>query len=198
MDRRMTTTVVLVGLGLVHVVGADVLLTEEAALEAMFPGVEEVSSEVVTLTELQLTAVRDQLGGKWTLYQAGGSEGATGETEGELTLYHGTSGGERAGTALMETQPGKWGPVQYVIALDNTGAVKNLAVMMYVEKRGRPIASQSFLKQFIGKTVTDPVMVGKDVRAVSGATISSRATAFAVKKVLAIYHTVTAAAAEGD
>ena len=62
--------------------------------------------------------------------------------------------------------------------------------MSYKEKRGRPIARKSFLKQFIGKRSGDPVQVRKDIRAISGATISSDATCFAVKKAIAIVETV--------
>ena len=102
----------------------------------------------------------------------------------------GIKAGETTGVALVEVQPGKWGPVKYIVALDLTGKVTNLAVMSYVEQRGRPISTRRFLGQFIGKTGKSPITVGKDVDAVSGATISSRATAFAVKKVIALYETV--------
>jgi Na+-translocating ferredoxin:NAD+ oxidoreductase RnfG subunit len=90
----------------------------------------------------------------------------------------------------MEMQPGKWGPVHYIVALDLAGKVTDMAVMSYVEQRGRPISTKRFLSQFIGKTSKSALSVGKDVDAVSGATISSRATAFAVKKVIALYGTV--------
>jgi Na+-translocating ferredoxin:NAD+ oxidoreductase RnfG subunit len=62
--------------------------------------------------------------------------------------------------------------------------------MSYVEQRGRPIATRRFLDQFIGKTGKSAITAGKDIDAVSGATISSRATAFAVKKVVVLYETV--------
>jgi electron transport complex protein RnfG len=104
-------------------------------------------------------------------------------------------GGYTAGVAVVEVQPGKWGPVTYIVALDAYGSkVVNLAVMSYTEKRGRPISTKRFLGQFTGKTAASPLTVGKDIDAVSGATISSRATAFAVKKVLLLYQTVYGAA----
>jgi Na+-translocating ferredoxin:NAD+ oxidoreductase RnfG subunit len=43
------------------------------------------------------------------------------------------------------------------------------------------------LDQFTGKGSSDPIALNKDIRAISGATISSDATCFAVKKVLALY-----------
>ena len=59
--------------------------------------------------------------------------------------------------------------------------------MAYQEKRGRPIARNNFLDQFTGKGSSNPITLNKDIRAISGATISSDATCFAVKKVIAFY-----------
>ena len=95
---------------------------------------------------------------------------------------------QKAGVAVIEEQPGKWGPVEFIVALDPvSGKVKNLGVLAYSEKRGRPIARRNFLDQFVGKGGSDLIQVHKDIRAVSGATISSEASCFAVKKVIALY-----------
>jgi len=161
-----------------------VLLNQDQALGAMFPGL-KVVTEQKTLTEDQMKAVKGQLGDKWTLYSAGGKTECEIENP-NLTLYFGTKDGQKTGVALIETQPGKWGPVKYIVAMDLSGKVTNLAVMSYVEQRGRPISTKRFLNQFLGKTIASPITVGKDIDAVSGATISSRATAFAVKKVLVL------------
>ena len=68
--------------------------------------------------------------------------------------------------------------------------------MEYKEKRGQPIARRNFLDQFVNKSDKDPISVRgekgipKDIRQISGATISSDCTCFAVKKVLALYKNV--------
>lgn len=167
-----------------------VLLNDEAALKAMF-GDATVTTETKKLSAEQLEAVKSALGDKWTLYQSGtkGKDEGFGETD-PINFYFGTKDGKKTGVAVVEVQPGKWGPVKYIIALDPAGKVTNAAVMSYVEQRGRPISTKRFLSQFFGKTGKDPIMVGKDIDAVSGATISSRATAFAVKKVIVLYETV--------
>ncbi len=180
---------ILVGIILVRPCAGVVLLTDDAALKQMFPDADNVMTEDIVLDDAQLDKVKSQLGGKWVLYQAGSKSKKVGE-ENNCTFYFAEKDGEKTGIALMETQPGKWGPVKYIIALDMTGKVKDLAVMLYVEKRGKPIARRRFLGQFIGKTSADPLMVKKDIDAISGATISSRASAFAVKKVIVIYETV--------
>ncbi len=180
---------ILVGIILVRPCAGVVLLTDDAALKQMFPDADNVITENIVLDDAQLDEVKSQLGGKWVLYQSGSKSKKVGE-ENNCTFYFAEKDGEKTGVALMETQPGKWGPVKYIIALDMTGKVKDLAVMLYVEKRGKPIARRRFLGQFIGKTSADPLMVKKDIDAISGATISSRASAFAVKKVIVIYETV--------
>ena len=169
--------------------GAVVLLNHDAALKAMFPNADKVVTEAVALTADQIAAVKGLCGDKWTLYPSGSKTEEVTEND-TVSFYFGTKGGKKTGVAVMEMQPGKWGPVHYIVALDLAGKVTDMAVMSYVEQRGRPISTKRFLSQFIGKTSKSALSVGKDVDAVSGATISSRATAFAVKKVIALYGTV--------
>jgi uncharacterized protein with FMN-binding domain len=169
--------------------GAVVLLNHDAALKTMFPNADKVVTEAVALTADQIAAVKGLCGDKWTLYQSGSKTEEVAEND-TVPFYFGIKDGKKTGVALMEMQPGKWGPVHYIVALDLAGKVTDMAVMSYVEQRGRPISTKRFLGQFIGKTSKSALSVGKDVDAVSGATISSRATAFAVKKVIALYETV--------
>ena len=95
--------------------------------------------------------------------------------------------GKKYGVALIDIEPGKWGPVEFIIALDLKGTVKVVKVMSYQEKRGRPIARRGFMSQYNGKTSNDPLTVGKDITGISGATISSRSATFAVKKAIVLY-----------
>ena len=180
---------VLLAFVLVRPAAGVVLLNQDQALKQMFPDAAEVTPDVHVLTAEQAEAAKGQLGGKWTLYDAGGKAGAVTNSD-SVTFFYATKDGKKTGVAVVEVQPGKWGPVKYIVALDLTGKVNNLAVMSYVEQRGRPIATRRFLDQFIGKTGKSAITAGKDIDAVSGATISSRATAFAVKKVVVLYETV--------
>jgi len=188
MNKLITLAVVTIGFMLVRPAAGIVLLSQDQALKQMFPDAAKVTPEVHVLTAEQAEAAKAQLGGKWTLYQSGAKEENKGVDS--LTFFFATTDGKKTGVALIEVQPGKWGPVRYIVALDLTGKVTNLAVMSYIEQRGRPIATRRFLDQFIGKNGESAITVGKDIDAVSGATISSRATAFAVKKVVVLYETV--------
>jgi Na+-translocating ferredoxin:NAD+ oxidoreductase RnfG subunit len=180
---------VLLLVALARPAGAVVLLSHEQALKAMFPAADKIVTEEKELTPDQVKAIKGHLGDKWTLYQAGGKSADESEID-TAAFYFGVKAGERTDVAVVEVQPGKWGPVKYIVAMDLAGKVKDLAVMSYLEQRGRPISTRRFLGQFIGKTGESQITVGKDVDAISGATISSRATAFAVKKVIALYEAV--------
>ncbi len=175
---------------------AATLLTEDEALKEMFPDVDEVVRENVTLTAAEVDIIQERLGGSLVHYQDGSKSEEVMENK-EITFFIGKKNGETVRMAIIDIQPGKWGPVDFIVAIDTkTNKVNNLAVMAYVEKRGRPIARRNFLKQFIGKDSSNSISVrsGKgvsiDIRAISGATISSDATCFSVKKVLAIYEEV--------
>ena len=186
---------VLLALVLVRPAAGVVLLNQDQALKQMFPDAAKVVPEVHVFTAEQADSAKARLGGKWTLYQSGSKSEESKEND-SVTFYFAMKDGKKTGVAVVEVQPGKWGPVKYIVALDLTGKVTNLAVMSYVEQRGRPIATRRFLDQFLGKTGKNPITVGKDIDAVSGATISSRATAFAVKKVVVLYDTFFLAGTE--
>ena len=166
------------------------LLTNKEALKQMFPDVDQVVKETVTLTSAELTKVKARLGGHLVHFQAGSESEKVSETS-TFTFYIGIKGNSRIRMAFIDEQPGKWGPVEFIIALNtNPGKIHNLAVMSYQEKRGRPIARNNFLQQFAGKGSSDQITLNKDIRAISGATISSDATCFAVKKAIAIFEEV--------
>jgi Na+-translocating ferredoxin:NAD+ oxidoreductase RnfG subunit len=109
------------------------------------------------------------------------------QSEKKVTFYFAKKAGERKGVAIFDTQPGKWGPVAFVTAMDIKGTIKAVRVLSYVEIRGQPIARLSFMNQYRGKNVNSTLTVGKDIVGISGATISSRSATFAVKKALVMY-----------
>jgi Na+-translocating ferredoxin:NAD+ oxidoreductase RnfG subunit len=64
--------------------------------------------------------------------------------------------------------------------------LKDVEVMVYRETQGEQIREARFRRQFAGKKLEDPIALGKDIDAVSGATISSRSAAYAGRKALAL------------
>lgn len=91
------------------------------------------------------------------------------------------------GYALEHTVKGKWGPIHHLLVLNPQGKIQNIHILSYEEKRGRPIAKPRFTRQFIGKSIHNPVRLKKDIQGVTGATISSRGITDGVRKLLAVF-----------
>ncbi|MFC1691893.1 FMN-binding protein [Candidatus Latescibacterota bacterium] len=196
MKKTKLLILAIMGLLFCSNVFAITLLTKEQALKEMFPDVDEIKTINHTLTDAEIAVIKERMGGHLVHFQ----KGSESEAVADVTTYDflvGIKDGKPVRMALMEEQPGKWGPVIFIIAIDTTtGKVNNLAVTELKEKRGKPIARNNFLKQFFGKGSSDHISVksGKgikrDIRKVSGATISCDCVCFAVRKVLAIYEDV--------
>lgn len=162
--------------------GAERLVTDEKALAEMLPGADSMEKVSKPVTAEEVAAIKKQLGGSLT------SDNKAGADPKEFVFYFGAKDGRKTGVAMLDTQPGKWGVVGFAIGLDPaTGKITNMLVTTMSEKRGRPIALKSFLKQFFGKDKTAAFAVGKDVNAVAGATISTRAAAFAARRAAVVY-----------
>ena len=162
------------------------LLNTEAALAQIFGKKAEIITETKELTDEVLSAIKSRLGGTLVYFQKG-SESRKVLEERRVNLFFAVKNGRKYGVALVDVEPGKWGPVEFMIAMDLKGVVKSVKVMSYEEKRGRPIARRSFTGQYRGKDGKSPLIVGKDITGISGATISSRSATFAVKKAIVLY-----------
>lgn len=161
---------------------AERLMSDQKALKEMLPGAASIEKVVKPVTAAELSAIKKELGGK--LY----ADGKPGITPKEFTFYFGMKDGKKTGVAMMQHEPGKWGVVGFSVGMTaDTGKIVNMAVVTMSEKRGRPIALKNFLKQFFGLDKNSPFEVGKDINAVSGATMSTHAAVFAARKSVLIY-----------
>jgi Na+-translocating ferredoxin:NAD+ oxidoreductase RnfG subunit len=168
---------------------AFTLLSKEQALKEVFWSGAQIETETVELTGETLENIKKRLGGS-LVYEQQGSESAKVKGEHTVEFHFGLKDGQKKGVAIIDTEPGKWGPVEFITAMDLKGTVKKVKVMSYQEQRGRPIARNSFLNQYRGKSSSSTMQVGKDIVGISGATISSRSATFAVKKAIVIYEEV--------
>jgi Na+-translocating ferredoxin:NAD+ oxidoreductase RnfG subunit len=189
--KSIFTSLTLLGLMLVAtmVCFAFTLLTKDEALKQVFWSGAQIETETVELTGDTLENIKKRLGGSM-VYEQQGSESAKVKEKHTVDFHFGLKDGKKRGVAIIDVEPGKWGPVEFITAMDLKGTVKRVKVMSYQEQRGRPIARNSFLNQYRGKSSSSPLQVGKDIIGVSGATISSRSATFAVKKAIVIYEEV--------
>ncbi len=162
------------------------LLTREDALKKVFGEGVEITTETKELVDPELSKIKERLDGSLVFFQKG-SKSKEVSASTTIEFYFASKNGTKTGVVIFDEEPGKWGPVDFIIALDLNGAVTRVEVLSYEEKRGQPIARRSYLSQYDGKTSKSALTVGKDINGVSGATISSRCATFAVKKAIVLY-----------
>ena len=107
-------------------------------------------------------------------------------TRGEQ-VWRALDGAKLAGFFIVDYVIGKHLVIDYAVALEPDGRVRRVEILEYRESYGYEVADKGWLKQFVGKTSRDPVAVGKDIRNISGATLSSRHVTEGIKRVLAFY-----------
>lgn len=78
---------------------------------------------------------------------------------------------------------GVGGHIEMQVDLDENGAIKNVKILNHNEtaEYATGITKPEFLNQFKGKDVNDPFIIGEDIDAVTGATISSKAVSDTLK-----------------
>lgn len=93
----------------------------------------------------------------------------------EVSVWEAEKGGKTAGVLMVDNVKGKARPITYLVAFDTAGVILAMEVLAYRESHGGEVRSPLFLEQFAEKSHGDAFTVGKDIRNISGATISSRA-----------------------
>ena len=90
------------------------------------------------------------------------------------------------GRAISVSPKGYSGPIDMLVGIDPQGKVSGVKILAHRETPGlgANIAKPKFLDQFKGKTMNDPIEPKKDIDAVTGATISSKAVCNGVKEAL--------------
>ena len=82
---------------------------------------------------------------------------------------------------------GKHEMITYAVALSPTGSVLGIEILEYVESYGYEVADPQWRKQFIGKTVGDPIKLNLDIQNIGGATLSCKHITDGVKRVTTLY-----------
>jgi hypothetical protein len=78
------------------------------------------------------------------------------------------------GFAVVRNVLGKDQPITFLVATDTAGALKDVDILVY----------EAWRKQFRGKTASDPLVIGRDVRSISGATISANSVTQGIRVAL--------------
>jgi Na+-translocating ferredoxin:NAD+ oxidoreductase RnfG subunit len=151
-------------------------LTREEALQKLIPHADGFKEEVISLSPSQREEVQKLLGNR--------------VKEIEFTFWVAQKSGTPVGYAALLDVIGKEQPITFMVGVGSEGTVLGVEVLTYRESQGSEIRSSGFMNQFVDKTLDAPLKVGRDIHSISGATLSSRSTAYAVKKALALIQVV--------
>ena len=159
---------------------ASNLAKTNAALAAVYPEIDEAN---FASNEIE---VSDDIAAAASAYSAT-----------VTNVYAITDGGAEAGYAVQLDVSGSQSTISMVVGLDTEGAVTGVSVIKSGETSGigdkvtgnKPLPSGvGVLDQFIGKTAADqPLKVGGNVDAISGATVSSKGITNGVNGALAAF-----------
>ncbi len=148
-------------------------LTLEHAQKLMFPDATFFESAQVTLTPEQARTVEKRTGVRMHSL--------------ELRVWRATAEDKIIGYFVLDDVVGKHELINFVLALDPKGTVRQLEVLNYREAYGYEIRNPAWRKQFVGKVLTDPVRLDEDIRNISGATLSCRHVTDGVRRTLGIF-----------
>jgi Na+-translocating ferredoxin:NAD+ oxidoreductase RnfG subunit len=91
------------------------------------------------------------------------------------------------GWFIVDEVIGKHEFITYAVGLSADGAVRGIEIMEYRESYGGEIRNPSWRAQFTGKTKAAPLELDKDIKNISGATLSSRHLTDGVRRILALH-----------
>jgi len=97
---------------------------------------------------------------------------------------------QRLGWLIVDQALGKNELITYALAMDNDGKATSLEVLDYREAHGGEIRLAPWRKQFVGKSAADPVELGRDIKNISGATLSCRHVTEGVQRLLKLHAAV--------
>jgi Na+-translocating ferredoxin:NAD+ oxidoreductase RnfG subunit len=100
------------------------------------------------------------------------------------TAYRIERGDSVLGFAVVREVKGKDQPITFLVATDTADRLRDVDILIYREPYGGEVAYDAWRRQFRGKSTDDALQVGRDIRTISGATISVNAVTLGVRKAL--------------
>jgi Na+-translocating ferredoxin:NAD+ oxidoreductase RnfG subunit len=151
---------------------AKVFFTQKQALALAFPDADRIEQATWVLTPEQVDAIQKQ---------------ARSRLDSRLVSLHTAwRGGQVIGYAHIDVHTVRTKSEGFMIVLDPDGHVRSVRVLAFYEPLDY-LPSERWYDAFIGKGRDDGLRIGRDVDAVSGATLSAQAATEGVRRMLAYY-----------
>jgi hypothetical protein len=153
-------------------VWATVLITVEEALELAFPDA-AIERQTLFLSDEQRDRVAEESGA---------------EVSSALATRYVARGGDGAvrGWAYLDTHRVRTLPETLMVVLDADGTVRRVEVVTFREPL-EYMPRKGWYEQYEGQELDDDLALKRDIRPVTGATLTARATTEAVRRALALH-----------
>lgn len=146
-------------------------------LTSFFPDAERVGYARIRLSDADVEELSRRVG--------------TAPRKRDWTVFVATRGGQPVGYAVVDEVRGMHEPITYAVKFGLDGRIERVEVMVYREAYGSEVRGAVFTNQFKGKDWRSPLRIDRDLRAVSGATISSRAVGGGARTIAAVISRLT-------
>lgn len=150
---------------------ATVYLSVQQAQAALFPGATFLP-QPRTLTKDQVKAI-EHASGVHVLTK-------------EINVWRVSSGG----WFIVDEVVGKHEYIPFALGLDDRGAVKGIEILEYHEAYGDQIRNPEWQKQFLDKDAATKLQLGRNIRNISGATLSCKHITDGIERLLVTYELV--------
>lgn len=156
---------------------AKVFYAKEEAIQVAFPDATSVEKKTFILTDAEVKRVealaRAKLDSKL------------------VTFYIGKKDQRVIGYAVIDVHIVRTLPEAFMVVLSPEGRVVSTLILAFYEPL-EYLPQDRWLKQFEQKTLGDGLIPGRDIAGLTGATLTARAVAQGVSKILALYQVLIA------
>ena len=91
------------------------------------------------------------------------------------------------GWFIVDQVLGKHELITYALGIDPQGRARGIEILEYRESHGGEVRDAAWRAQFAGKSAADQLQLDRDIRNISGATLSCRHITDGVKRLLKLY-----------
>ena len=163
--------------GIPSFASGQVFLTQEEALELAFPEPASIQRVTVFLDDGQLQTARRLAGRDVPLDQR------------VVTYYAGREDGQLLGIAYFDAHRVRTMREVVMVVISPEGTVDGVEVLSFLEPPEYQ-ASEPWIEQLIGRTLSEDLAVNRGVINLTGATLTAGALTRAVRRVLALHQVV--------
>lgn len=96
-------------------------------------------------------------------------------------------GSQELGRIIACAQKGEYGVIEVVMGVSSEGRIVGVSIQRSRERVNTALKSPTFLRQFEGKSLKNPLRIGEDLRGIPEGDRAAEAVALAVRKMLLLF-----------